>query len=344
MLLTLILTTLLFSCSTSFRHCYKNVCIGKMKELPYTLEETVTYFVQPDDFLLPKTNDVDMEELLLNNQHRYDCKNTTESILRDFRPWTVSTFLHLRPLCLQQQKLIRLSDPSEMGNLSMSEYVELILEDGFFPCSVIKIICEKEMGDRPELNGFYLDNTHCLQKLNRNLPSFLSSSVNVWSGKGCKNIKLFNLSGSKPFTVHVFDKAKPTGIKATEKAASIDPQLYVSNITGHLLLDRTDRFQVTANNISQISYNFILKTNTSAWINVNETVNGLEYIGLANVACQTEFDIVDVVNKSCKFNFIAHMSLHVFLSILCLVLLLYSCCKQLESNKRYVMKNKNKTL
>jgi hypothetical protein len=297
--------------------------------MPYMPKRNIVYFVQPDKYNLPELREKHYSDLLRG--FRFDCGNTTQSFLYDFRPWTFSSDLDVRPLCLQRQMLKRIAEPSESSDMPKEDIIDIILEDQFSPCSIIKMTCGKGGSAQSiNLSGFDFDNSDCVKKLQEDFPYFIYASINTWITPGCQNISYMDLNGGDPFVIYVFD----TNEKMRDVERNSACKFTSRNINGQIILDsKRTSTEFFLTNISATSYSGGISPKQIRCNNVPSVINLLEHITIRDMQDEKCYH-TENVDRSCHFSLLTHVSFHVIFSILIVMLTACLCVFNFEKHKR----------
>ena len=299
--------------------CDKDVCFGTMDQLASITDRTRVYYVKPDGLVGADNDKITMK--MLNRGKKVVCNDTTDSLMGGTYPWIIESNISLLPSCKEKQTLRRVSEPSERDDLQALTYAEIIAEEMFAPCTILLVTCY----GRVELSDFNIDNTFCLSLLEKKqLPSFVSSALNVAIQPKCMEAKFSNLSGNYPYVIHV---RQTLDIDLRNASISFN---YIEN--GHVLLDMIENDMIEVQNVSRVSYNS--PHNASNWI-CNDITDIKDHMGLANVA-----DYKEREENNCHL--FVHMILHVTFGMLCIILAFFSCWEVLESGKGEMLKKKKK--
>lgn len=303
--------------------CHKDVCFGTMDQLASINDRTRVYYVKPDGLF---GADDKMTMTVLTRGEKLVCNDTTDSLMRGTYPWIIQSNITLLPSCIEKQTLRRVSEPSERGDLPTRTYAEIIAEEMFAPCTILRVTCNGHVA----LSDFHIDNTLCLSMLAMEKgPSFISSSVNIAIQPKCIEANFSNLSGYYSYVIHV--RQTPHDIHVLNASLLL---LSFNNLeNGHVLLDMIENDRTDIHNVSRVSYNS--PRNVSTWI-CNDITDLTEHMGLANVP---EFKHHNGDENNC--NVFMHMILHVTFGILCVILAFFSCWEGLQSGKGEMLKNKN---
>ena len=295
--------------------CKKDICFGTLDQIISVRGKASTFFLKPDSFFVDQKQALDK----LAKGVKLNCNDTTQSILTDIYPWRLEHGISLLPSCQEKQSIIRVSQPSESSHLSLSVYADIIEEEHFAPCSILRVACSRES----ILSDFHMDNSACLAYLGgEKLASFLSSSININIRQDCNYSQVSSLSGEHPFVIHV---------RSVGETNQIEKHLSFSNIDGHILLDGIAA-RVDIINVTTVSYNSIM--NVTHWT-FERIVDVMEYCGLENVG----FPDKGKTDNSCKFNIFLHLFLHVTLGFLSLIFMLCCCWQSLEKDRNeYLIK------
>jgi hypothetical protein len=296
-----------------------------MDQLASITDRTRVYYVKPDG--LVGTDSDKMTMTMLKRGKKVVCNDTTDSLMSVTYPWIIESNVSLLPSCKEKQTFRRVSEPSERGDQQALTYAEIIAEEMFAPCTILLVSCN----GRVELSDFNIDNTFCLSFLlgKKQLPSFVSSALNIAIQPKCMEANFSNLSGNFPYVIHV----RQTLDIGVTNASIIFLILRFNDIeNGHVLLDGIENDMTEIHNVSHVSYNS--PHNVSSWI-CNDVTDLKDHMGLANLPDYRERD-----EQNCHL--FIHMILHVTFGMLCIILAFFSCWEALESGKGEMLKKKNK--
>lgn len=302
--------------------CHNSMCFGSMDQLSSLSDNVVIYYVRPDGL---QTGDDRRDLVTLANGEKLTCGNTTESLLQDIYPWKLEENISLLPSCREKQTLKRISEPSESRDTPAWTLAQIIYEEEYAPCSIVSVTCKGPT----TFSHFHLDNAPCLMLLGKELPSFLTTSININVAHNCNPILLSHMSGKEPFITHV---RKKTSQKWDN--GQMNTFVRFQHIEGHVLLDEMDGIVTEIDNASVVSYNY--HANVSGW-QVKHMTDVRHHMGLENVPM---FSCGNVFGKNCQHHVLVHIFIHVALSLLCMILGFCACWDHLEKGKKTMLENK----
>lgn len=295
--------------------CKKDICFGTTNQIILSHGKGSTFFLRPDDLVIDQRSALEK----LTRGEKLICNDTTTSNLEEDYPLILSHGISLLPSCQEKQKIRRISKPSESTHLSVSVYADIIKEENFAPCSILKVTC----GSKSFLSDFHLDNQDCLRFFGeKKLPSFVKAAININILSGCNRTYMSNLSGEHPFVIHV---------RSMEETKS-RKHLTIKNIHGHVIFDEIHN---NADVIDVTTVSFNAPMNVTDWT-CHNLIDVTDYYGLENVILNRK----GLGDNSCKFHVFVHLFFHVTLGFLSFILFLCCCWQSLEKEKNVMLKNK----
>lgn len=163
------LVCLLFTLVDGFIRCQDNLCYGHLEDASWS-ENEKTIFVVPSDLTPP--GDILVS---LSKGDKFDCGNKTTTLLMGQAVFLSN--IKLEPFCLQRQRLLRSSMPTEdFKGMNQVQIHNVVIQERETPCSLI--VADSGF----EMKHFDLDNQACLENLNTE-EMYMRAQINLYSSK-----------------------------------------------------------------------------------------------------------------------------------------------------------------
>jgi hypothetical protein len=300
--------------------CIKDNCYGSMQELS-TLEPSVTpilYYIRPDNF-----TGCNPRECLskLRKGIKLECRNSTVSLLKIEKPWSVPTNVHLKPSCRDRQVLRRVSLADlDWNSINLISATKVVLQSGHAPCSLLDL-CNSNCS----IESFDVDNQPCTREMKTILPQWFSAPVSLLTTKPTVTNVFIGDIGS--FTtpavlLHISSRlGRPYPVTANNVSVSdvFGGSVQIDSVTGHLRIS----------NVSHLIENVLPSEKEDfTYDNVTEIVNVYSYTSMRQILIQTtqSSKSTDCVEETCKVNTLYAVTVPIFLTFLLVCTCLWKGC------------------